>query len=328
MVKIIAWALLFLAACSSQDSQKATDKRAVADAVTPDANRLHLEYTFETPGDTTKNFYITIFPEGEIRGSLILLSGFGELPTETLLATDIYKWAAQAGYITFIPALGDRLFFYVDSASNEKLHQFIDRVFHKYNLPDSNFFIGGYSLGGTAAFQYAEKAYATGTGLRKPSGVFGADPPLDLERLYSSMISTDRPERHAGAAEGEKFFTALLQEVFKTNPRENPEYFWKVSPFSFSDTTHAAIAPLQNVPLRIYNDPDINWYIEHRHVDYSDLNVVHAAAMVNWLRAMGNQRAALINALGKGYKNNERFPHAWSVIEGKELVAWMDTISK
>jgi len=116
-----------------------------------------IEFTFQTPSDTTKNFYVTVFPEDEIKGSLVLLSGFGELPTETLTATDIYKYASQSGYITFISALSDRMFFYLDKASNERLYQFIDTVFKKYEPPDNNFFIGGYSLGGSAAFQYTEQ---------------------------------------------------------------------------------------------------------------------------------------------------------------------------
>jgi hypothetical protein len=34
------------------------------------------------------------------------------LPTETIHATDIYKYASQSGYITLIPALGNNLFFF------------------------------------------------------------------------------------------------------------------------------------------------------------------------------------------------------------------------
>ncbi|TAF74600.1 MAG: hypothetical protein EAZ53_08105 [Bacteroidetes bacterium] len=65
-----------------------------------------VEYTFEYPNDSTKNFYITILPKNQIKGSLILLPGFGELPTETFIETEMLcKFASENGYITFIPAL-------------------------------------------------------------------------------------------------------------------------------------------------------------------------------------------------------------------------------
>jgi hypothetical protein len=214
----------------------------------------------------------------------------------------------------------------LDKASNETLYRFIDTVFKKYDLPAGNFFIGGYSLGGSGAFQYTEQAYAPGSKLRKPDAVFGADPLLDVERQYRYMTSADRPKKNPESEQGEQVFIDVIEKIFKTNPAKNPRLFWKISPFPASDPNHNAIKPLVNVPLRIYSDPDINWYIENRHVDFTDLNIIDGAATVNWLKSMGNQEAELINSLGKGYKNNIRAPHSWSIIDGKELVQWMNNI--
>jgi hypothetical protein len=287
--------------------------------------RHNITYTYNS-NDTTKDYYVTIFPEGTIRGSLILLPGFGELPASTLIETDIYKYASRSGYITFIPALDGWKFFYIDDDSNKKLTRFIDTVFTRYNLSTKHFFIGGLSFGGVAAFQYTEQAYLPDSKLRKPSAVFGVDPPLDLERMYISMTTTDRPAKHPISQNEDAFIADLLQKTFKTNPKEYPKKFWRVSPFSRSDTSHSAIKSIKNVPLRIYSDPDINWYIENRHVDYTDMNVFDAASMINWLKSMGNTKAELINCLGKGYRKekNIRHPHSWSIVDGKELVDWMD----
>ena len=318
--------IFFLTACNTSNSKKDVDESSKVDSLETGLREPRIEFTLENEKDTTGNFYVTVYPEGEIKGSLILLSGFGELPTQTITDSDIYKYASQSGYITFIPALADPLFLYCDTASQKLLHQFIEMVFTKYKLPDHNFFIGGYSIGGLGAFQYTERAYSTGSQLKQPTGVFGADPPLDLERIYKYMTTTDRPKKHP-ASEGEHVFTDLIQNVFKTNPRDNPKYFWKISPFAASDPSHQTLKSLVNVPLRVYSDPDINWYIENRYVDYSDLNIIDGAAAINWLRSMGNSRAELIISLGKGRKRNNRQPHSWSIIDGKELVSWMDKIA-
>jgi len=318
--------LTFAAWNKSESKQHSVTKTTLGNLASDSSSRLNIIYTFDTPNDTTNNFYVTILPERQIKGTLILLSGFGELPTRTLIETDIYKYASQAGYITFIPALGDWSFFYCDDVSHQKLNQFIDTVFKKYNLPTKHFFIGGHSFGGVAAFQYTEQAYRPNSKLRRPAGVFGCDPPLDLERMYISMTTTDRPKKHPISQNEDNYIANLFQEIFKTNPRDNPKYFWKVSPFSRSDTSHSAIKLLVNVPLRVYNDPDINWYIDNRYVDYKDMNVFDSAAMINWLKSMGNDKAELINCLGKGHriKENIRHPHSWSIVDGKELIDWMN----
>ncbi len=324
MKKLFCLSLFILFASSVFAGNKQNPAIAMNSVLDSDTNPK-ISYTYNSD-DTAKDYYVTIYPAGKIKGTLILLPGFGELPSNTLIETDIYKYASKSGYITLIPALGDWSFFYIDDASHQKLHRFIDTVFAKYNLPSKHFFIGGHSFGGVAAFQYTQRAYLPNSKLRKPSAVFGIDPPLDLERMYISMTTTDRPAKHPISQGENAFITDLLQKTFGTNPKDNPNYFWQVSPFSRSDTSHLALKSIKRVPLRIYNDPDINWYIENRYVDYSDMNVFDAACMINWLRSMGNDKAELINCIGKGYRKekNIRHPHSWSIVDGKELIEWME----
>jgi len=89
--------------------------------------------------------------------------------------------------------------------------------------------------------------------------------------------TSDRPTKHPGSAEGEKILSDLFEEIFKTNPKKNPQFFWNIFPFSAADPNHNSIKPLTNIPLRVYTDFDINWYIENRHVDFTDLNITDGA---------------------------------------------------
>lgn len=107
---------------------------------------------------------------------------------------DFHKYAAKAGYLTIIPAHGDWSFFYMDDFSHERLKQFINKVFIKYELNENSFFIGGASLGGTMAVQYAQRALADKSNLKKPAVVFAIDPPLDIERL-SKRQKTKKKEK-------------------------------------------------------------------------------------------------------------------------------------
>jgi pimeloyl-ACP methyl ester carboxylesterase len=289
-----------------------------------------IEYTLSIAGDTTQNYHITVFPKEAPRGAIVMLPGFGELPRQTLIESDLYKHAANAGLITIIPALGDRLFFYIDDKSHQRLNKFIEEIFKKYQLDEKSFYIGGHSFGGTMAMQYAERAWSEQSKLKRPAAVFALDPPLDLERLYNCMMTTNRPNKNPISIQEDSYVSNRIQQEFKANPKDNPQFFWKVSPFAQSDPDHASIKPLKNVPVRVYNDPDINWYIENRSVDYYCINALDSAAMINWLRAMGNKEAELITATGKGHRvrQNIRHPHSWSIADGRELVAWMVASSR
>ncbi|MBN7816281.1 alpha/beta fold hydrolase [Algoriphagus pacificus] len=284
-----------------------------------------IEYTFSTPGDSTKNYYVTIHPKDEVKGALILLPGFGELPKQTLLDSEIYKHASEAGYMTIIPALGDWSFFYIDEPSHQKLDQFIDEVFKKYNLKESSFFIGGFSLGGTMAIQYAQSANSENSIQKKPQAVFAIDPPLDIERLYNCMVTTNRPAKNPVSIQEDEYVTDRIQQEFGTNPQANPEFFWKVSPYAESDPEHRSLKSLVNVPIRIYNEPDINWYIENRNIDFNCINAIDSAAMINWLKFLGNSNAELILTKDQGYRISRkmRHPHSWTIADGNELVSWL-----
>src|SRR5213075_1804872 len=90
-----------------------------------------MDYTFHNQSDKSKDYYLTVYPDGAIKGALVLLPGFGDMPANVLPETDIYKHASEAGLLTIIPMLGDQTFFYVDGASHQKLDQLIDEVFNK-----------------------------------------------------------------------------------------------------------------------------------------------------------------------------------------------------
>ncbi len=299
--------------------------------ITVSANLLaqKVEFTYSIPGDSTREYYATVYPKDKIAGVLILLPGFGEMPKQVLVETNIHKFASDAGYMTIIPALGDWSFFYIDNESHKKLDLFIDVIFAKYNLNGKPFVIGGHSFGGTMAVQYAQRACAVGSPLKKPMALFAVDPPLDIERLYNCMTTTNRPTKNPVSVQEDNYIASRIQQEFQTNPKENPALFWTMSPYAQSDPHHTGLKSLQKLPIRIYNEPDINWYIENRNIDYYCINALDSSAMINWLRHFGNEQAELIITTNKGYRvaRQIRHPHSWTIVDGAELFKWVESIS-
>jgi hypothetical protein len=78
------------------------------------------------------------------------------------------------------------------------------------------------------------------------------------------------------------------------------------------------------VPVRLYTEPDIQWWITNRKVDYYSMNAVDAAALVLQLQFLGNGQAELITTQGRGFRpDGVRHPHSWSIVDEAELVGWI-----
>jgi hypothetical protein len=81
---------------------------------------------------------------------------------------------------------------------------------------------------------------------------------------------------------------------------------------------------LRELPLRLYTEPDVGWWIENRGTDYYGMNALDAAAMVNQLRILGNTRAELVTTTGRGYRaDGSRHPHSWSIVDQGDLAIWI-----
>ncbi|MEZ4931988.1 MAG: hypothetical protein R2788_07705 [Saprospiraceae bacterium] len=64
--------------------------------------------------------------------------------------------------------------------------------------------------------------------------------------------------------------------------------------------------------------------MKNRGNDYYSMNAMDAAAVVNQLAVLGNERAELILTENKGFKpDGSRHPHSWSIVDNGELVEWL-----
>lgn len=283
------------------------------------------DFVIREKGDSTKNLYYALIPDGEIIGCIILLPGFGVMPDYPFRESKIPDLAVEKGILTVVPSLLGYQTFYLDSSSQFVLDTIIDEVIQNYDIKDDKFVIGGFSLGGSGAIKYAERSFEDGSLLKKPYAVFAIDPPLDIERFYLSLKRSLTRSKNEIVPKEAKYFINRIENEFGKNPIDDPEFFWKISPYAYSDTSLENIRLLTKIPLRLYSEPDINWQIENRNRDYYGMNVLDCAAMINDLKLLGNSRAELIITSGKGFRKiqNQRNPHSWSIADEEELMEWI-----
>ncbi len=285
-----------------------------------------IEKVYLDKKDSSKNYYIAVLPENKtITSFMFLLDGFGAEPQNVIIETKLPEKAARQGILTILPVLETGSFYFgTDSASQASLKKQIENVVKKYDLQGKDFYIGGFSIGGSCAVKYSELAIKNNYPI-KPKAVFAGDPPLDWERFYYSCKRITRlsePQNISGEV------TALIDKIekeMKGTPETARENFYNNSPYSFSDTTQRAIKPLVHTPLMIVAEPDIQWWLKNRGYDYNDLNVVDHAAMINELQKLGNKKAILVTTEDKGYRQpgNKRHPHSWSILDPETVISWL-----
>lgn len=280
-----------------------------------------VEKVFLDDSDSTKNCYTIIYPPKiPWSGYLFLIPGFGETAERVLQQTDLPKKLALNGILTIIPTLQDGvLSLGVDSLSQQTFKIILKDITTKHKLTDQRFFVGGYSIGGSCALKYAENSTV------KPTAVFAIDPPLDFERFYYSAKRDIRLSKSIEACEESVYMIERLEKETGASPATNLSEYYKLSPYSFSDTTQTAIKKIITIPLRIYTEPDINWWLKERGEDFTSMNATECSAMINELNRLGNHKSQLITTQNKGYRkpDNSRHPHSWSIVDTNELIKWL-----
>jgi hypothetical protein len=287
-----------------------------------------METVFMTEKDSSSNMYVALFPKDKlVKSFLVLLDGFGNSAKSALSQTEIPSFAAQNGILTIMPVLKTGSSYWgSDSASQASLKEIIDFVVAKYELKDKDFFIGGFSIGGTCAVKYAELSVQENYS-QKPRAVFAINPILDWERYYNGAKRVIRLSGNTKVNDEVFYMIDRIEKEMKGTPQTALKNYHSQSPYSFSDGTQKAIKNLIHIPIMIISEPDLEWYLKERNYDLSYNNITDHTAMINELQRLGNKNAVLVTTTNKGYRkpNNTRHPNSWSIADPEMLIKWLQS---
>lgn len=266
---------------------------------------------YRNPKDSTQNFYQQYLPEGKPKGLIVV---FYEQFRNPKLAID------QGFAVISLTPMADYLQSMFGTTIMKLSDEMIVEICKKNQIPTDKVIVGGLSAGGTLAIRFAENFKTLHI---KPAAVFAADPPLDYERFWYECSRKVKLNFHpAAVAEGQMVLKYMTQYL-GGSPTKFKKKYWQLAPYSRNATNGGQIANLKTTPIRLYHEPDINWWIENRRQDYTGMNSIDCAGAINDLQILGNARAELITTHNKGYRDNgTRHPHSWSIIDEKELVEW------
>ena len=198
-----------------------------------------VETVYLNPLDSTSNFYIIYYPNKlPWDGYMFLIQGMFQKAENVIIQTELPKYAAKEGILTIIPVFKTGISsFGIDAATQASFLEILNHVTTTYKLTGKRFYIGGFSIGGTCAIKYAELALGNNYPI-KPSAVFALDAPLDFERRYKAIQREKRLITDGTEPDAEGVYTIeLLKNVFGGTPNDSLQNYYKLSPYSFNDTS-------------------------------------------------------------------------------------------
>jgi pimeloyl-ACP methyl ester carboxylesterase len=265
---------------------------------------------------------------GKPAALLVLIPGGGATQDEFTTAGSTPSMLPQklAGHqvVTIVPAAGGYSH-WLEDGWLKHLDAIVAETLTTHSIPVDRVMVGGFSAGGTAAVRYAEFCAAgrSSAGV-KIRGVFAVDAPLDFGRFWRGETLAVRRGADPRFVNEAKAVLADMRRVLGGSPDEAPAHYLKESPFSTFAAGGGQARLLVDVPVRLYTEPDIHWWMENRKVDYYNMNALDAAGLILQLQLLGNRQAQLITTQGRGRRpDGTRHPHSWSIVDENELQAWL-----
>ena len=265
--------------------------------------------------------YTLLCPKNDVQGLIVTFHSGRDTSHpgfEQRLAFDALKQNVATLYVT----TGHRFDFLFDSSRFELLDGYISQVILAYNIPQDAIMYTGMSLAGTRAIKMALWNYH-GYGEVRPAAMALCDPPLDFIRFWRAQHHSKTNETHPTSVSEATWTNYLLETNLGGTPDEAFEAYVAYSPYVKLNEIDPKIKVLGDVPIRIYTEPDLDWWMENRNRDAYGINSLDASALVGDLRLIGNEKAYHITTQNKGYHpDGRRHPHSWSIVDNEELVEW------
>ncbi len=263
-----------------------------------------------------------------VKGVLVLLPGSGANFDDFAVPKARYLPAAGTlaarGIATVLVAPAPDVIF-GDAAHLDRLEDTLTEVIGGLTSQPVPIAIGGLSRGGTDALLLAERCASAAC--RMPyavRAVFTVDAPLDYGRLLEVARREQREKPPLTNLEEARLIEASLLRLAGADAGPTSPRLLEASPLTANAPDGGRARALAHVAVRAYTEPDVQWWLTERNVDYYGMNALDAASLVRHLRLLGNADAALVTTTGRGVRpDGRRHPHSWSIVDEADLACWV-----
>ncbi len=256
------------------------------------------------------------------RGLLILFPCFPCDAHNTFTEFDISDISTDSGYAVLAMNFNQHL--YLLESEKKKLAKILTEAIAEYDLVDDNVYIGGFSSGGNVSLLLADYLIGSESSVI-PRGIFVVDSPLDLLALYQTAQKNIKLNFSETSTQEATWIVGFLTEQFGY-PENGITEYEKHAPYTYQTQNIQNLQNLSKIKIRLYTEPDLAWWSEHRQNDYEDLNAYYIKKLSEKLRSeFGSENIELIETTDRGYRaDGTRHPHSWSIVDKADLIQWMN----
>ena len=264
---------------------------------------------------TTADYQLVVPPAP--KATLILFPCFSCDAADTRSESKITAEASANDIAVLMMNFNQRLF--LSHEERTALLDMIAAAIADHHLNAEHVFIGGFSSGGNMAVLLAREIERNRDRRIGLKGLFVVDSPLDLAQLYPIW------KRHAEqstvpSSRGEGAMVIAMLDSTLGNPTDSAANYEVYSPVT---TSLASVSLLKDLAVRLYTEPDTAWWRINRGDRYEDLNACYLEKLHAQLQTAGCAKAEFIATKDRGIQHGHRHPHAWSIVEEKDLVRWI-----
>ncbi len=265
--------------------------------------------------------YILKVPKSP-QGVVILFPSYGT----DVVTTDGETYIDETCYDEGIAALfiDYKYDFFLDKADFYKLNALINSVLLKNNIPSTNIFIGGFSVGGNIALSYCIWLNKLNITKNKPKGIFIGDSPVDLLGLYKRQVEVLHTKTSTKVAVDEaEFIVNYLSKKIGT-PEVSLDKYYEYSPFSGGKVEDSNMKYLKDYHIHFYSEPDLKWFKEvFGYDDYKSINSFKIEMFKTHLDNISEKTIRYTKTKNKGFKGGVKNPHSWSIIDENNFYEWI-----
>jgi hypothetical protein len=252
---------------------------------------------------------------------LILFGGFGENPSDIKREFKILEVAKRNHISVLLMNYSQKL--WLEESEKRNLAQLLQDTLEKHKLSQKDIYIGGFSSGGIVSMHISNYI----TGMKEfyidPKGVFIADSPIDLLALYKTSKSNIEKDFSEVSVQESTWIINMFEENLG-NPKDDISAYEKYAVYTNESNYTKNLENLKNTKIRLYTEPDFNWWKEYRNSTEDQTNAFYIKNLSESLKKKDFKKVEYIATNNKGYRSNgDRHPHSWSIIDVENLIKWI-----
>lgn len=312
---------LLLISCLACNSSTPTAESTESTAEVPTQETAKVEPTTakaKATVHTTTDYELHLVPNS--KALLLLFPGGGHVAKHIKEEFKILPSAEVAHVSVALMNFNRHLWIVEDEA--EQLATVLQQLIDQHQLAETPIFIGGMSMGGNVALSLSDHLHEQHPALA-PKGVFMVDSPVDLYGLYQNAQVDLNKEGLSDQRLAEPRWIAQTLENAFGKENELLTGLEQHAPFTLATKT-TSVPNLKQTQLRLYTEPDPNWWRTNRGTAHEQTNAYMIQNLQQWLKDEGWEQTELIQTKNRGYRaNGDRHPHSWSIVAIDELLQWI-----